>query len=91
MAWRRWYSRPLVRIRFVVRFICFAASVGGSSNAFGMTSIRDHAFVKQAELECLLGDDLLQRAGLLAQRLDLVAGSRTGRVTGQAAFMGSRP
>ena len=39
-------------------------------------------FFEQAEFESLLGDDLLQRVGFLAQRLDLVAGGRPGRVTG---------
>jgi hypothetical protein len=34
----------------------------------------------------LPGHDFLQRAGFLAQRLDLVAGGRAGRVTGQAAL-----
>jgi hypothetical protein len=43
-------------------------------------------FFEQVEFECLLGHDLLQGAGFLAERLDLVAGSRTGRVTGQAAL-----
>ncbi len=43
-------------------------------------------FFEQAELERLLGDDLLQRAGFLAQCLDLVAGGRTGCVTRQAAL-----
>ena len=45
-------------------------------------------FLKQAELERLLGDDLLQRAGFLAQCLDLIARGRAGRVTGQAALTG---
>jgi hypothetical protein len=36
----------------------------------------------------LPGHDFLQRAGFLAQRLDLVAGGRAGRVTGQAALTG---
>jgi hypothetical protein len=45
-----------------------------------------HKITDRAEFERLLGHDLLQRAGLLAQRLDLVTGGRTGRITGQAAF-----
>jgi hypothetical protein len=50
----------------------------------------EHAimFFVQGELECLLGDHFLQRAGFLTQRLDLVARGRAGRVTGQAAFTG---
>jgi len=43
-------------------------------------------FFEQAEFERLLGHDFLQRAGFLAQRLDLIAGGCAGRVTGQAAF-----
>jgi hypothetical protein len=39
-------------------------------------------FFEQAEFERLLGHDLLQRAGFLAERLDLVAGGRAGCVTG---------
>ena len=39
-------------------------------------------FFEQAEFERLLGHDLLQRAGFLAERLDLVAGGRAGSVTG---------
>ena len=45
-------------------------------------------FFEQAELERLLGHDFLQRAGFLAQRLDLIAGGRAGRVTGKAALSG---
>jgi hypothetical protein len=40
---------------------------------------------EQGELKRLLGDDLLQGTGFLAQRLDLVARRRARRVTGQAA------
>ena len=43
-------------------------------------------FFEQAEFKRLLGDDFLQRAGLLAQRLHLIAGGRAGGVTGQAAL-----
>jgi hypothetical protein len=39
-------------------------------------------FFERAEFERLLGHDFLQRAGFLAERLDLVAGGRTGCVTG---------
>jgi hypothetical protein len=45
-------------------------------------------FFEQAEFERLLGHDLLQRAGFLAERLDLVAGGRAGCVTRQAALTG---
>jgi len=43
-------------------------------------------FLEQAEFKGLFGNHLLQRAGFLAQCLDLVAGGRAGRVTGQAAL-----
>jgi hypothetical protein len=45
-------------------------------------------FFLQAKLDCLLGDDRLQCPGLLAQCLDLVAGTRLGRVISQAASTG---
>ena len=44
-----------------------------------------HRYLFPRELEALL-----QRAGFLAQCLDLVAGGRAGRVTGQAALTGRR-
>jgi hypothetical protein len=50
--------------------------------------IREHAFFQQPQLERLLGHDLFQGAGLLAQRLDLVGGRGARRVAGQAALAG---
>jgi hypothetical protein len=43
-------------------------------------------FFEQVEFECLLGHDLLQGAGFLAERLDLIARGGAGSVTRQAAF-----
>src|SRR6476661_6367956 len=46
--------------------------------------IRDHAFFEQAQVQGLLGDDLLQRPGFPAQVLDLAAGRRPRGVARKA-------
>jgi len=45
--------------------------------------IPDHAFFEQPKFQCLLGNDLLEIAGLTPKQLDLVAGGSTRRVARQ--------
>ena len=45
-------------------------------------------FFEQAQVQGLLGDDLLQRPGFPAQVLDLVAGRRTRGIPGQPSLAG---
>src|SRR5947208_2578409 len=50
----------------------------------GFLPIRRHAFFEQTIFEGQLGHDLLQRAGLATQVLDLVRGRGPGRIASQS-------
>ena len=56
--------------------------------SFAVVPSPGQTFFHQPQLERLLGDDLLQRAGFLAQRLDLIGRGGAGRVARQAALAG---
>lgn len=58
------------------------------STSCAVLHIPDHAFLEQVELEHLLGDDLAQRASILARRLHLIARGLTAYIPGQAAPAG---
>src|SRR2546430_12579925 len=56
----------------------------GSRHETGFLPIRRHAFFEQTIFEGELGHDLLQRAGLATQVLDLVRGRGPGRIASQS-------
>src|SRR5439155_22271303 len=54
----------------------------------GILPIRGHAFFEQTIFEGQLSHDLLQRAGLASQVLDLVRGRGPGRIASQSLLPG---
>ena len=51
--------------------------------SFDVSPIRDHAFFKKAQLQCLLGNDFLQITRFTAQGRNFARRSRSGRITGK--------
>src|SRR5256886_11502851 len=64
------------------------SSFSEQDTSCGILPIRRHAFFEQTIFEGQLSHDLLQRAGLASQVLDLVRGRGPGRIASQSLLPG---
>ena len=56
--------------------------------SFVVSPIRDHAFFKKSECECLFGNDLFQLTSFTTKRGYFAHGSRTSRITCKPSLTG---